>query len=50
MKTKFLMKLLLLSLVCLSLNSCTADEIPTTKKTDTSKTITDGDPVLPNPK
>lgn len=47
MKTKFLPKLLLLSLFCVSLNSCTADEIlnytqgatATTSTTSTSTTM-----------
>lgn len=47
MKTKFLPKLLLLSLFCVSLNSCTADEIlnytqgASTTTGDTSSTTTD---------
>lgn len=52
MKTNFLVKLFLFTLVCVSLNSCTADEVSTTPKTktDTSTTTKDGDPMLPNPK
>ena len=52
MKTKFLPKLLLLSLFCVVLNSCTADDVSTTTetKTDTSTTARDGDPVLTPPR
>jgi hypothetical protein len=48
MKTKFLPKLLLLSLFCVSLNSCTAEEIlnytqgASTTTGDSSSTTTDG--------
>lgn len=52
MKTNFLVKLFLFTLVCVSLNSCTADEVSTTPKTktDTSTTAKDGEPILTNPK
>ena len=50
MKTNFLVKLFLLTIVCISLNSCTADEITSNPKTDTSATAKDGDPLIPNPK
>ncbi len=52
MKTNFLVKLFLLSLVCVSLNSCTADEVSSTPeaKTDTSSTVKDGEPILTNPR
>jgi hypothetical protein len=38
MKTKFLPKLLLLSLFCVALNSCTADEILSYTQGDVSST------------
>ncbi len=52
MKTNFLVKLFLLSLVCVTLYSCTADEIlsPPKPKIDTSTIEKDGDPVLPSPR
>ena len=52
MKTNFLVKLFLFTLVCVSLNSCTADEVSTSPKTktDTSTTAKDVDPVLPSPR
>ena len=52
MKTNFLVKLFLFTLVCVSLNSCTVDEVSTTPKTktDTSTTARDGDPMLPSPR
>lgn len=50
MKTNFLVKLFLLIIVCISLNSCTADEITSNPKTDASTTAKDGEPILPNPK
>jgi hypothetical protein len=52
MKTNFLFKLLLLAITCVSLYSCTADEITSTTKTktDTSTTAKDGDPILTPPR
>lgn len=52
MKTNFLFKLLLVAITCVSLYSCTADEIASTPKTkiQTSSTARDGDPVLTNPR
>lgn len=52
MKTNFLVKLFLLTLVCVSLNSCTADEVSTSPKTktDTSTTAKDGEPIIINPR
>jgi hypothetical protein len=64
MKTKFLPKLLLLSLFCVSLNSCTAEEIlnytqgatattsVTTMNATATSTITDPgiEPIVPKPR
>ncbi len=52
MKTNFLFKLLLVAITCISLYSCTADEIASTPETkiQTSSTARDGDPVLTNPR
>lgn len=52
MKTNFLFKLFLLAITCISLYSCTADEIASTPETkiQTSSTARDGDPVLTNPR
>jgi hypothetical protein len=52
MKTNFLFKLLLVAITCVSLYSCTADEIASTPETkiQTSSTARDGDPVLTNPR
>ena len=52
MKTNFLFKLLLVTIICVGLYSCTADEITSTTKTktDTSIAAKDGDPRLTNPR
>jgi hypothetical protein len=52
MKNKFLAKLFLLTLVVVSLNSCTLDELISspTAQTDTSPIAKDGEPRLTNPK
>ena len=54
MKTNFLAKLFLMSIVCISLYSCTSDNIEvTTKKNVLMKTgdaLDDGQPKIPNPK
>lgn len=52
MKTNFLFKLILVAITCISLYSCTADEIASTPETkiQTSSTARDGDPVLTNPR
>lgn len=52
MKTNFLVKLFLLSIVCVSLHSCTVDETtssPPTHATD-SPSAADGDPILIPPR
>ncbi len=52
MKPNFLVKLFLLTIVCVSLNSCTLDELISnpTAQTDTSLTAKDGDPLIPPPR
>jgi hypothetical protein len=52
MKNKFLAKLFLLIIVCVSLNSCTLDELISspTAQTDTSPTAKDGEPIVPTPR
>jgi hypothetical protein len=52
MKTNFLFKLLLVAITCVSLYSCTADEIASTPETkiQTSSTARDGNPTLTNPR
>jgi hypothetical protein len=52
MKTNFLFKLLLVAITCVSLYSCTADEIASTPKTkiQTSSTAREGEPTLTNPR
>lgn len=54
MKTNFLIKLFLLTLTCVSLNSCTVDEV-TSQPTNQDSNMqiakdVDGDPILPAPK
>ena len=51
MKPNFLVKLFLLTIVCVSLNSCTFDELISnpTAQTDTSLTAKDGEPLTPVP-
>lgn len=54
MKTNFLVKLFLLSLTAVSLNSCTVDE-DTSQPTNQDSNMqiakdVDGDPILPAPK
>jgi hypothetical protein len=52
MKTNFLFKLLLVAITCVSLYSCTADEIASTPETkiQTNQTAREGEPSLPNPR
>lgn len=52
MKTNFLFKLLLVAITCVSLYSCTADEIETKPETkiQTSSTAREGEPTLTNPR
>ena len=52
MKTNFLFKLLLVAITCVSLYSCTADEIATTPETkiQSNQTAREGEPSLPNPR
>lgn len=52
MKTNFLFKLLLVAITCVSLYSCTADEIETTPETkiQTNTTAREGNPIIINPR
>ena len=52
MKTNFLFKLLLIAITCVSLYSCTADEIASTPETkiQTSSTAREGEPLITNPR
>lgn len=52
MKTNFLFKLFLVAITCVSLYSCTADEIASTPETkiQTSNNAREGEPSLPNPR
>jgi hypothetical protein len=52
MKTNFLFKLFLLAITCVSLYSCTADEIASTPETkiQTNETARESEPLLPNPR
>ena len=52
MKPNFLVKLFLLTIVCVSLNSCTLDELISnpTAQTDTSPVSLDGNPYIKPPR
>ena len=52
MKTNFLFKLFLEAITCVSLYSCTADEISTAPETkiQTSSNAREGDPLIINPR
>lgn len=52
MKTNFLFKLFLVAITCVSLYSCTADEIATAPETkiQSNQTAREGEPSLPNPR
>lgn len=52
MKTNFLFKLLLVAITCVSLYSCTADEIETKPETkiQTNQTAREGEPIIINPR
>lgn len=52
MKTNFLFKLLLVAITCISLYSCTADEIATAPETkiQTNQTAREGEPIIINPR
>ena len=52
MKTNFLFKLFLVAITCVSLYSCTADEISTTPETkiQTNQTAREGEPIIINPR
>lgn len=52
MKTNFLFKLILVAITCVSLYSCTADEIALTPETkiQTNTTAREGNPIIINPR